>query len=771
MKRRRVLRAAGIAAGLSIVFTWIAAPVPNPPFPDSYSTAVLDAEGRLLKAFLAPDEQWRLRFEGEDLSSKLTASVLTFEDKRFYMHPGVDPVAVVRAAIQSLRAGKAKSGASTITMQVTRLMRPKKRTLANKLLEMVQALKLEARYSKEEILKMYLTHAPYGGNVVGAYAASFYYFGRHPSRLTWAEAATLAVLPKAPAAITPFRNQNTLLSRRNRLLERLYRRGRFDKATLEQALREPLPAQTFPMPKSAPHLCRRAAREHRLPVVRTTLVREIQEQIEFLATRHSRMLVREGIHNASVLVAETSTGAVRAYVGSADFFDAEHSGQVDGVMAPRSTGSLLKPFLYGLLIDRGMLHPDTFVRDVPAYFGSYAPINADRTFQGMVTAREALIRSLNVPPSLLLRDYGVVEFWHFLKQAGMSTLFRQPHDYGLTLILGGAEGTLWDMAALYRGLALGGRFDGLTIIEGKDAPEGRFLLSQASAWMALEMLTELRRPDDDGVDWTRFPARKPVAWKTGTSFGKKDAWAIGITPEWVVAVWIGNFSGEGNPNLGGARSAAPLLFDIIHALPQDPNGTWFDEPWQDFRYAELCADTGFRFSAACPNRKDAKVPRNSGPLPQCPFHQTFFLDDSGQYEVCSLCWREREEVKHEPRLVFPPDVSQFMRLNGHLIDSHPSHYPSCPGLASRNPVKIVYPTSGAHLFVPRDVDGEYERVTLRAAHSAKDAPLFWYLDGRFQGETLREHTRALLLSEGAHNAQVVDQRGHASQVVFHVSRR
>jgi penicillin-binding protein 1C len=761
--RAAAICVAVLAAGV------LAVPVPDPPFPEDYGTMVLDTHGEILHTYLAADEQRRFRLGINDIAPKLEAAVLAAEDRRFRTHPGVDPLALSRAVIQNLRAGEVRSGASTITMQVARLIRPKPRTIPNKMLEMVQALKLETQLGKDQILRLYFEHAPYGGNLVGATAASLHYFNRPPDRLTWAEAATLAVLPKAPTAVTPFRNAEVLLKRRNRLLHVLEKQESIDKETLRESLFEELPRWSHPMPTVAPHFARRVAAENPGCNPHTTLDRGIQEQLEALAQRHAGWLSRKGIHNLSILAVETATGKVRAYVGSPDFFDRDNGGQVDGVMASRSTGSLLKPFLYASAFDRGVIHPDSLLRDVPVYFGSYAPVNADRKFSGMVRASEALVRSLNVPPTLLLREIGVAEFHHFLEAAGMETLFRSPDGYGLSLILGGAEGTLWDMVRLYRGLASDGRFDGLTYLADVSPEEGPQLLSPAAARLTMEILTEVRRPDDDGVDRTLFTPRRPVAWKTGTSFGKRDAWAVGATPDWVVGVWVGNFSGQGNASLGGARAAAPILFAALDLLPGHREGGWYHVP-TDVRAIQLCSDSGFRAGEDCPRTHVAQRPWRSPPVAVCPYHRSFWIDPETGHEVCSRCW-ETSAHQRITRLILPADAAQLMRRAGHRIDSSPVHNPDCPVSSPHHPLRVVYPAAGATLLVPRDLDDKPERVTLRGSHTSAAATLHWYVDGNYQGHTTGDHAVSLLLAGGRHRVEIIDQDGRAASTSFTVERR
>ena len=426
-------------------------PLPRPLFAPDYSTLILDSEGRLLRAFLNEGEQWCFPPDSSlAVPLKLRAAVLRFEDRRFYGHPGVDPLALGRALYQNVAAGQVRSGASTLTMQVARLMRPKPRTLFNKALETLLALRIELHTPKEEILRLYLDHAPYGGNIVGYRAASRRYFRKQPGELTWSEAATLAVLPNAPGLVSPTADPRRLAQKRNRLLAGLQRAGYFDAETLRLAVAEPVPERAFPLPVTAPHLSRALASGRRGRIVRTTLDAGLQRDLEALVARHLRHLDHLGIGNGAALLVETGSGKVRAWVGSRDFFDPEHQGQVDGVVAPRSSGSLLKPFLYALSMDEGLVLPGTLVKDVPTYYHGFSPRNADESYDGLVRAEEALVRSLNVPAVRLLRRYGLFNFYRFLQDAGVSTLVRPADDYGLPLILGGAEVTLRDMARLFR---------------------------------------------------------------------------------------------------------------------------------------------------------------------------------------------------------------------------------------------------------------------------------------------------------------------------------
>lgn len=744
-------------------------PLRRPLFPDDYSTVVCDRRDRPLRIFLNRQQQWCLPPEpGAAVPEKLRRAVLCYEDRFFYLHPGINPVALIRAAWLNARCGRIVSGASTLTMQVARMARPGPRTLAHKTAEMWLALRIELSRSKDQILRLYLDHAPYGGNIVGVRAACLRYYGKRPEQLTWGEAATLAVIPRAPGRVSPLAGRDRLRARRDRLLERLCKRGVIPEDIRNSARLEPLPKRPVALPMLAPHLAR-SLRGGKGAVVRTTLDADLQRRIEQLLAHHVRELGDLGIENGAVLVAETNNGAVRAYAGSHDFFDSDAAGQVDGVRAPRSSGSLLKPFLYALCMDDGLLLPSTRIKDVPTRYPAFDAVNADRGYRGLVTVREALIRSLNVPAVRTLDRYGVFRFATFCREAGMSTLFRPADDYGLTLVLGGAETTLWDMARLYRGLGRGGRFDPLHLLRDSDAAgESPRLISPGACYLVLDVLRDVERP---GIEffWTRYSDARPMAWKTGTSFGQRDAWAVGVTPQWTIAVWIGNFDGRGNANLAGARCAGPLLFDLFAALPRDPERQWFRCPEAGLREIELCRETGYRAGPFCGQTETALAPARMAPLAVCPYHREIVVDREGRMEVCSLCWEPgNHNTAH--RLIYPPDVVQLLRAQGRSVESAPPHNPLCPALPPFRSVEILYPPAGASLWTPRDYDGLWQKVMLRAAHCHSGRAIYWYLDRRYLGCTRGRHVRAVELECGEHVLEIVDEQGLRDRRCFTVSR-
>ena len=519
------------------------------------------------------------------------------------------------------------------------------------------------------------------------------------------------------------------------------------------------------MPVAAPHATRLMHSHYPSEIITTTLDESIQRTVQSAVSQHAQETARYGIDNAAVLVAETKTGYVRAYCGSQDFFQDRARGQVDGIQSPRSTGSLLKPFLYGAILDKGGFLPESKIKDVPTYYGTFIPFNASQEFYGMATMKQALIQSLNVPAVRKLNYYGLGDFQRLLTSAGLTTLFRNPLDYGLTLILGGAEATLWDMCGLYRMLGNGGVASPLRIVKSDCAPRKReSILSRGSCWMILECMKELQRPGSEYY-WHYYENQWPVAWKTGTSYGQRDAWAIGVTPQWTIGVWAGNFSGEGNTELGGAKTAGPLLFDILSRLPRNPHEAWFPKPLDDLEYVKICSETGYQASRYCPETEQTFRPLQAKTVKTCPYHKVYFLDQAKTRQVCSLCWGDHGgEV--DTLLVYPPDAVAQLRKLGYRQEGIPRHKQDCPSLSSDNPITILYPSTRTGLWLPRGIDGEKQKAVLKAAHSNSQAKLYWYLDGSYLGLSEKNHEVAVDLETGPHTITLVDDEGHRKRISF-----
>ncbi|MFP4384124.1 MAG: penicillin-binding protein 1C [Spirochaetia bacterium] len=755
-------------SALIILLYILLIPLPPGPFPEDYSLVVQSRDGQVLRVYLNSEEQWILPPREQNMiPEKLITCVTRFEDRYFYRHPGVNPGAIVRAIYQNLTSGERISGASTITMQITRLIKPKRRTVPNKLLEMLQALKIELLYTKNEIMALYMNHAPYGGNIYGYRTASYRYYGKEPAELTWAEAATLAVLPNAPGLISPETAPEALQIKRNRLLKSLYSGGILDDETLKLALTEPIPEGVIPFPVTAPHLADRVRREtgKTSGYLVTTVDYTIQKGLERMLKYHAGYLSRLGIKNSFALIIENETGAVRGYAGSQDFFNDDTQGQIDGITSLRSTGSLLKPFLYALAMDEGQLLPETRIIDIPSQFGAFSPKNMNQEYSGLATVERALIQSLNVPAVRILHEYGLEGFYYFLEHAGISTLFRRPQDYGLPLILGGAEARGDEIAELFRGLAKGGEFGPIHYIEGTSSENNTRLISPGAAYLTLEILKEVKRPGSEAF-WNRYTGAAPLAWKTGTSYGQRDAWAAGVNPEWTIVTWSGNFTGEENPNLTSTSEAGKLLFDIFNFVTEGENPAWFLPPEGELVPVKTCLETGYRAGRYCDRTTVVMAPGAAQYITECPYHSRIYVTEDEQFRVTSLCW-EPGNYKPLNVLVYPPGVSYFLSRSGTGTDTIPPLKEGCAGTAA-NPLEIIYPAEGAHLYIPRELTGELQKIPVRAAHREEGRKIFWYLNGEYLGTTLSDHSKPLVFSPGLQHLELVDDTGNRAKVSFSI---
>lgn len=766
--------------------------LPSPLFNHPHSTLLFAASGELLEARVAADGQWRFpnMSVAERLPPRYERALLSYEDKRFYQHLGVDPLAVLRAAWRNLSQRRVVSGASTITMQIIRLaLQSPTRSLKTKLYESWLALGLERRFTKVELLSLYRAHAPFGGNVVGLDAASWRYFGRPASDLTWAEGATLAVLPNQPGLVHLKRNRARLQEKRDALLKALHREGAFSDLDLSLSLAEPLPTLSAQLPQLAPQLLdssvaqlRSAARAPHEEEARallqsgrlqTSLDARLQRQLSETLTRYGDTLNQHGITNAAALVLNNHTLEPVVYLGNLPSFAASSAAHLDIIPRPRSTGSTLKPILYAAALDAGLIAPSSLLPDLPTRYKGFRPLNADRRYRGAVQASHALTRSLNVPFVRLALSYGVSRLLRTLQALGLTSLTRPAHEYGATLIIGGAEASLWELTELYatlahklsypeparssEALARGGSSWGAQRRRATlRARLDTLPLSLGAIWLTLEALTEVARPIEF-AQWRQLRDAQRVAWKTGTSQGFRDAWAIGVTPQYTVGVWVGNASGEGRPQLTGARSAAPLLFELLSQLD---GGGWFSPPIGALKEVELCRDSGYLPAQGCELAR-ASLPTKAPPLPQDSYHQRLHLDREGLHRVTSACYPVAE-LRHESRLILPPEQAlYYQRLHAGYQGLPPIH-PDCAartGGAASEGLSFMYPKEGARLYLPRDLNGVRSEVIFKVALSPAERSLYWHLDERFVGQTRRHHELALSPPPGPHTLTVVSEDG------------
>ncbi len=773
--RRRVLGAALGAAGLAAVWfglLWLAPP-PDPYRVRPPGRQVLARDGTLLRGFLSPDQKWRWRIPLADISPHLVTAVIEHEDRRFRRHPGVDPPAVLRAAWTNLRAGRVLAGGSTITMQLARLVEPGRRSFRYKLFQAFRALQYERRYSKDEILEMYLNLSPYGGNIEGVAAASRIYFDKSPAELSLAEACLLAVLPESPVNRHPIRRPDAAVRARNRLLDRLATRGLVDGTTARRSREQALPRRTFPLPFRAPHFCEWAIARHRSPVnLRTTLDAALQAEAEILLAAHVRQLAPVGIHQGAALILDYERSELLAMVGSAGYFDSLSAGQVNGALARRSPGSTLKPFVYALAFERGLATPATLLEDIPVRLGSYAPENYDGEFVGAISAGRALQTSRNIPAVLLAaglhQDPGLDGGLHgWLVQAGVASLDQPAGHYGLGLVLGGCEVTLWELAELYGLLARQGWRQPTRLLLTPDRPvsRGMRLLSPEAAWLTLHELVDVERPELHRL-WRSGANAVPIPWKTGTSYRHRDAWSVGIAGNHVVGVWIGNFDGTSSPHLVGSQAAAPLLFDLIDILPHDHPGTWRRRPG-GLKEIEVCALSGAPRSPLCPETRKALVIPGISPATPCTWHRRIMIDTETGYEVCTRC---RTAGRWESRVVtwWPPRLATFWAAKDSSGRSLPPHNPLCRQYGSREAPAIVSPQAGMEYHLRPGVPLEDQQIALIAAVSQGSRDVYWFLDGDLICRGRPGRTMFWQPTPGKHRLSVKDDAGRVMTTVFSV---
>lgn len=768
-----------MAAGILIIPVLLS---PLPRFKAPLSTVVEAGDGSLLGARIASDGQWRFP-PAMTVPEKFEKALLTFEDRHFYHHPGINPVSLIKAFRDNLRAGKIVRGGSTITMQVARLSRGiRQRTYGEKIIEMLQALKLEIFRSKRAILKMYTANAPFGGNSVGLDAASWRYLGKSPDDITWSEAAALAILPNSPSLVYPGKNQEILLNRRNDLLKKLLARKYIDSLTYTLSLDEPLPGIPKLLPSLAPHLTDLFYRQNRGERIKTTIDPALQEMTVDIVNAHQKELAGNFIYNCAAIIVDVASGDVLAYVGnSTNDGMLSHGGNVDIIRSPRSSGSILKPLLYAGLQASGGILPNTLVADIPTRFPGFTPENFDKSYSGAVPAGEALSQSLNIPAVGMLRQYSVERFLELLRLTGFTTFDRNADHYGLSIILGGGETSLWELAGVYASLSrvlgrynnekkyIAGDYHAPFIIGNTSAAdniteETSPPLSAASIWLAYEALRKVNRPETE-AGWQYFASAPEIAWKTGTSFGFRDAWAVGTTPAYVIAVWAGNADGEGRPGLTGITAAAPILFDLAGIMKRTE---WFEPPYDEMTSVKVCRSSGYRAGPDCPETEDVMVCLNGLRSGACPYHRIIHLDRTMTLQVTADCVPS-SEIVNKPWFILPPAMEYFYRQKHPEYDQLPPLMKGCGHDKSQAVMEFIYPTQGIKIFIPRDHTGGRTKVVAEAVHRNPARKIFWHLDEKYLGTTRQIHQTEIFADQGEHILTLVDEDGNSISCRFSIT--
>lgn len=748
------------------------------PLPDKieYSTIVTDERDAVINAYLTRDEKWRMKTELDEISPLLRKTIVAKEDRWFYYHPGVNVLAIGRAMMKNMVRMKRTSGASTITMQVARMMEPRKRTLPTKFIEMFRALQLEWKYSKNEILQLYLNLVPYGGNIEGVKAASLLYFKKDPDHLSLAEITALSIIPNRPSSLVMGRNNDLIVKERNRWLQKFARDKVFTQKEIEDALAEPLTASRGVVPHYVPHLSYKLKRGNSDYLIRTNIRLNTQLKVEKLVEDYVRSLRLINIRNAAVVVVDNKTHKVITYVGSGSFADTIDGGQVNGAAAIRQPGSTLKPLLYGMCIDEGLLTPKKVINDVPINYSGYAPENYDQKFNGYVSVEYALEHSLNIPSVKSLRQLGKDRLVNQLIDLDFKQVKKDRNQLGLSMILGGCGTTLEELTGLFSAFANEGlyvrpefirssqverqssRVYGFTgsQVEAKNSWVGGKrvqVLSKAASYMISDILSKVNRPDFP-LNWQATERMPKIAWKTGTSYGRRDAWSIGYNKEFTVGVWVGNFSAQGVPELSGANTATPLLFKIFNTIDYDSDAGWFAPP-EECEMRQICSVTGMPPSPYCTNIiLDYFIPLVSSTT-TCQHMQEVKVTADSSMAFCNDCAPATGYLKKLYPLI-APEMQDYYEVNHITYQKIPPHNPDCEKVFRGDAPQITSPLNGNEYFISKK---DPEPLQLSATAGNDVTKLYWYINDRFYKATGVQEKQFFMPTEGAVKISCTDDKG------------
>jgi penicillin-binding protein 1C len=726
---------------------------------EDYSKMVYSSENKLLFATLNSNDKWRMKSNLEEITPLLQKTIVEKEDRYFWVHPGINPVSILRAAFNNVIQGRRTSGASTITMQVARLLEPKERTYIGKIMEVFRALQLEWHFSKKEILQMYLNRAPYGGNIEGLKSAAWFYLDQKPQTLSLAQIVTLSIIPNNPNLIKPGADLNILLKERNRWLDYFRKEHVFEPSLIDDAKMEPLNFSRQQRPMMAPHLSWRLIQKYPDSLeIHSAIKIEIQRKAEEIVRNYSASLQFMNITNAAVIIADNSKREIVGYIGSADFQNSRCSGQVDGVQAIRSPGSTLKPYLYALAIDKGLITPKMMIADVPINFDGYAPQNYDQKYRGMVSVENALAQSLNIPAVKILNEYGVNPYINMLIRSGFKRIRTDHKKLGLSLILGGCGVKLEELCNLFSVFAHNGIYYPNKLIKGQKVGNPDRLISEAASFLITENLTRLERPDLP-VMWGNSTNLPQIAWKTGTSYGRRDAWSVGYNKDFTIAVWLGNFDGTGTPELTGAQIATPLLFQLFNAIDVSQERKWFAPPKTlDFRI--VCSESGLPPSEFCTNTTiDYFIPGVS-PYQKCEHLKEVYVNAKETMSYCRSCLPAKGyKTKLYPN--YPPELIAFFEEEHRPYEKIPPHNPACKRIFNTLAPTITSLGNGMEYIL---ISGEKQQLMLKCNADNTVKKVWWYLDNKLVKQASVNEKVFFTPTAGNHKVSCTDDNGRNTDI-------
>jgi penicillin-binding protein 1C len=745
-------------AGLVLTFFVLSLIFPLPDKVD-FSTAVYDDKGELIHAYLTPDQKWRLKTSLEEISPLLKKTILYKEDRYFYSHPGVNPAAIFRAFTKNIFRGKRTSGASTITMQVARALEPKQRTYLNKFVEIFRAFQLELKYSKTEIFQLYLNLVPYGGNIEGVKSAAILYFKKNPDHLSLAEITALSIIPNRPSSLVIGKNNDRIIIERNKWLNWFRNEKVFTAKEIADALQEPLTASRNKVPKLLPHLSQKL-RSSGVTDIRTNISMNVQSNIEKIVADYSRSFRLQQIMNASVVVIDNRTHKIISYLGSADFFDSTDGGQVNGAAAVRQPGSTLKPLVYAMSIDEGFLTPKTIINDVAINYAGYAPENYDRQFNGQVAMDFALEHSLNIPAVKTLGRVGKDKLIDKLAICGFEQVKKDQRKLGLSMILGGCGATLEELTGLYSAFANDGIFVKPAMTANVKQAGPRRVCSSAATFMINEILSKVNRPDFP-LNWQSTEHMPKIAWKTGTSYGHRDAWSIGYNKNFTVGVWLGNFSGSGVASLSGANTATPLLFRIFNTIDYDSDQEWFSQP-EDCLNRLVCSETGLPPAEFCTDIIDDYFLPLTSSSKTCDHMREVLVSEDEKLSYCHSCLPQSGYKKKLYRN-YSPDMLAYFAEREINYNRIPVHNPTCEKVFEENGPAIISPKNGSEYLISKK---NPEPLQLSCSAGADVVKVYWYINNKFFKTAEAGSKQFFMPEEGPVKISCTDDKGRNRNVTI-----
>jgi len=717
-----------------------------------YSTIIADKNGEVINAYLTKDQKWRMKTELKEISPLLRKTIIAKEDRYFYYHPGVNPFALIRATFKNIFRMRRTSGASTITMQVARALEPRKRNLLSKMIEMFRAYQLEWKYSKDEILQMYLNLVPYGGNLEGVKSASLLYFSKNPDHLSLAEITALSIIPNRPSSLVMGKNNNLIVAERNRWLKKFANDKVFTEKEIEDALAEPLTATRTTVPHYAKHLSNKLYKKGDY-YYKTHLDLNTQLKTEKIVEDYIRAQRLRNINNASVVIIDNNTHNVIAYVGSANFNDTTDGGQVNGAAAVRQPGSTLKPLLYALCIDEGLLTPKMVMNDVSVNYDGYAPENYDQKYNGYVTMEYSLEHSLNIPAVKSLRMLGKDRLVEKLSSCGFRQIQKDRSKLGLSMILGGCGTTLEELTALFSSFANEGNYYSPSYSDKDTVHKKVNVVSPEAAFIINDILSKVNRPDFP-LNWQSTERMPKVAWKTGTSYGRRDAWSIGYNKNYTIGIWVGNFSGIGVPDLNGSNTATPLLFKIFNTIDYDSDEEWFTMP-KDCETRMVCSETGLPPSDHCEHLvMDYFIPLISSTA-KCNNIKEVLISADEKISYCKNC-APQSGYKKKIYKVIEPEMQAWYEEQKVAYEKIPPHNPDCETIFNGNAPSITSPANGSEYLISRK---RKEPILLTCKTATDVSRVFWYIDNKFFKAAAPGEKQFFVPDEGPVKISCTDDKG------------